>query len=506
MAYQYDAIVVGAGPTGGWVAKTLTEAGMHVLVLEAGESEPMRRARLLAHRVRRRAGYRAERDSGALARQGVQSSCYAWPTDPAVFVDDCDNPYTTPDGQPFKWIRVRQVGGRLVVPQHGLQFFRMSDFDFKAASRDGFGADWPISYADLAPYYDRVERFMGLTGNRDGIPHLPDPVANGAVELSRGERHLAQTIKSRWLERKLIVRRTAPPPMPIKAARATGRVTLRCQAVARRILIDPATGDARGVAWVENGVEREASARVIALAASTIESTRLLLNSACPQHPDGLGNSSGTLGKYLMDHTVMTGIRGQFPREVVGRMVVRKAPIAWSYIPQFRNVKRPDTNFLRGYATSVFSMGPVVELTVFGEMLPREGNRVTIDPAQKDRWGIPIPRISCSHSNNELDQAKDAVDRCREMLENAGCALDAQKPVLGPPGLAIHEVGTARMGSDPKTSVLDPYNRCWDVKNLFVVDGSCFVSQGVQNPTLTMMAIALRAAEHIVTLRRRNEL
>jgi choline dehydrogenase-like flavoprotein len=169
-------------------------------------------------------------------------------------------------------------------------------------------------------------------------------------------------------------------------------------------------------------------------------------------------------------------------------------------------VKRSETSFLRGYGTSVFSMGSVVALTVFGEMLPREGNRVTIDPAQKDRWGIPIPRISCSHSDNELDQARDAIDRCREMLEAAGCTLDAPRPVLGSPGLAIHEVGTARMGSDPKTSVLDPYNRCWDVKNLFVVDGSCFVSQGVQNPTLTMMAIALRAAERILTLRRRNEL
>ncbi len=502
MPSHYDAIVVGAGPTGGWVAKTLTEAGMQVLVLEAGEPEPMRRARLLVHRVRRRAGYRAERDSGALARQRVQSNCYAWSADPAAFVDDCDNPYTTPDGQPFTWIRARQVGGRLAVPQHGLQFFRMSDFDFKAASRDGFGTDWPIGYADLAPYYDRVERFMGLRGNRDGIPHLPDPLAGKPVALSRAERHLAQRITARWPERRLIVRRTAPAPIPIRAARATGRVTLRCHAVARQILVDRVTGNARGVSWVENGEEREATARVVALAASAIESTRLLLNSRCHRHPEGLGNSSGTLGKYLMDHTAITGIRGSFPRDVV----TRKPRTAWAYIPQFRNVKRAERDFLRGYATSVFSMGPVVALTVFGEMLPRESNRVTIDPVRKDRWGIPIPRIACSHSDNERAQAKDAIDRCREMLEDAGCTLEPQDPVLAAPGLAIHEVGTARMGSDPKTSVLDPYNRCWDVKNLFVVDGSCFVSQGVQNPTLTMMAIALRAAENIVSLRWRNEL
>jgi choline dehydrogenase-like flavoprotein len=272
--------------------------------------------------------------------------------------------------------------------------------------------------------------------------------------------------------------------------------------VARKVLVDPITGNARGVAWVEDGKEREAFTRVVALAASTIESTRILLNSRSHRHPDGLGNSSGTLGKYLMDHTATTGIRARLPRHVP----TMRRKINWSYIPQFRNVKQPEKNYLRGYATSVFSMGPVVELTIFGEMLPREQNRVTIDPSRTDRWGIPIPRISCTHSDNERAQSKDAIDRAREMLDDAGCTDESGEPVMSPPGLAIHEVGTARMGNDPKTSVLDPYNRAWDLRNLFVVDGSCFVSQGVQNPTLTMMAIALRAAERIVTLRRRHEL
>jgi choline dehydrogenase-like flavoprotein len=331
-------------------------------------------------------------------------------------------------------------------------------------------------------------------------------VPGGPTRLSPGEEHLARAIAGRWKDRRLIARRTARPPMPILDARATGRLTLRCSAVARQITVDPRSGRARGVAWVERAGEREASARVIVLAASTIESTRLLLNSRCVRHPDGLGNSSGTLGRYLVDHTSITGIEATLPprfRQLNGDA----SRITWSYVPQFRNANGARyERFLRGYAAQLFSMGDFVSLTAFGEMLPRADNRVTLDPDRKDRWGIPVVRVSCRHSDNERAQARDAIAECREMLTAAGCTLRPTEPVLGPPGIAIHEVGTARMGSDPKTSVLDGTNRSWDVRNLFVVDGSCFVSQGVQNPTLTMMAIALRAAENIVTLSRRNEL
>jgi choline dehydrogenase-like flavoprotein len=475
---------------------------MNVLVLEAGTSRLETRARDLLHRVRRRAGYRVEDDRSARARQRVQSHCYAWADSPGAFVDDADNPYTTPDGRPFTWIRARQVGGRMLVRNHGLQFYRYSDHDFKAARRDGFGAEWPLSYAELRPFYDRVERHMGLAGNADGIAHLPDPISGPPIALTPGEQHLASSISDRWKDRRFVARRTSPPPLPIQDALDTRRLELRSSAVAREILVDPSTGRARGVSWLEAGREREATARVVVVAASTIESTRLLLNSRTRQHPEGLGNSSGLLGRFLMDHTYVCAGDGLLPSRVEGD----PEHWSWGYIPQFRNVRDRSPGFLRGYGVQVFTMGRYCQLWAFGEMLPRDTNRVTIDPELVDRWGIPVARIECKHYDNELVQITDAVNQCREMLVAAGCEIRSQVPLVRPPGCAIHEVGTARMGYDPKTSVLDPHNRCWDVKNLFVVDGACFVSQGPQNPTLTMMALSLRASEHIVNLARRHEL
>ena len=502
MRNHHDAIVIGSGPTGGWCAKILTAAGMNVLVLEAGPSRLEMRARDLVHRIRRRAGYRVEKDKRARSRQWVQSTCYAWPNSPDAFVDDADNPYTTPDEQPFTWIRSRQVGGRMFVRSHGLHFYRLSDLDFKAASRDGFGADWPLSYEELRPFYDRVERYVRLSGNADGVAVVPDPIPGPPVALTPGEQHLASSIAGRWTDRRLVARRTCQPPLPIHDALATRRLTLRHSAVAREVLIDPSTGRARGVAWVEGGREREATARVIVVAASAIESTRLLLNSRSRHHPDGLGNSSGLLGRFLMDHTYVAACEGTLP----SRVTAPRKQWSWAYIPQFRNVRESSPGFLRGYGVQVFTLGRLCQLTAFGEMLPRQTNRVTIDPERKDRWGIPVARIACEHSDNERAQIADAVDQCREMLAAAGCEVHATPPAVKAPGAANHEVGTARMGLDARMSVLDSHNRCWDVQNVFVVDGACFVSQGTQNPTLTMMAVALRASEHIVELCRRHEL
>jgi len=474
---------------------------MSVLVLEAGRSRFWQKTRYIFDRVKRNLGYRPEEDESAKARQHVQSTCYAWASHPSGLIDDLDHPYTTPEGKPFAWIRARQEGGRMAVPEHGLQFYRFSDHDFKAASRDGFGVDWPISYADLRPFYDRVEREIRLVGNADDIAHLPNPVPGARIELTTYERHLDESIKRRWPDRRLIARRTAPPPISILAARASSKVTFRDGAVAREIAVDPASGRAKGVRWLEGGEEREADARVVVLAASTIESTRLLLNSRSPRHPDGIGNSSGNLGKYLMDHTYLMGMQATAPARLppTERM-------SWAYVPQFRNVASADERFLRGYGVYVFTEEGRCGMTAFGEMLPRSSNRVTIDPERVDKWGIPVARIHCEHSDNELVQMEDAATECRAMLTEAGFEVDSKKPQVAMPGLAVHECGSARMGADRETSVLNSFNRCWDADNLFVVDGACFVSQGVQNPTLTMMALSLRASEHIVELCRRNEL
>ena len=392
---------------------------MNVLALDAGGWPRWSQARFLFHAARRKFGYRIEKDARALARHPIQSQCYAWPYSPRSFVDDHDNPYTTPAGKPFTWIRSHQVGGRLAVPLHGLQFYRLSDHDFKAASRDGFGVDWPLSYAELAPFYDRVERWMGLVGNADDIPHLPNPIPGVCIEMTPGEERLRSKIAERWPDRKLIKRRTAAAPMPILAALATGRLTLRTRAVAREILVDRNTGRARGVSWLEGGHEREASARVVILAASAIESARLLLNSKSPQHPEGLANSSGTLGCYLMDHTSILGFAATMPLAASEE----HNGTSWTYVPQFRNVTDKRSDFLRGYGVSIYTRGKDCLLTIFGEMLPRASNRVTIDPVRKDKWGIPVARIHCEHSDNERAMAQDAITECRELLTTAGFSL-----------------------------------------------------------------------------------
>jgi choline dehydrogenase-like flavoprotein len=499
---QYDAIIVGSGATGGWAAKTLAESGLEVLVLEAGPSHRAMNARYFYERVRRKAGFRVEKDKHELARRPIQAQCYAWQYQPRAFADDVNHPYATHDGKPFVWIRAHQEGGRLALPVHGLQFYRLSDRDFTAASRDGVGIDWPIRYADLAPYYDRVERFMNLTGNADDLPHLPNPVPGARVALNFGEQRLKSSIAKRWPDRTLIARRTGPAPIPILAARKTGRATIRTNAIAREITFDPKTNRASGVTWLEGGRERSATGRVVIVAASAIESARLLLNSKSPRFPDGLANSSGALGRYLMDHARLTGFRLRMPlkdSEVSPRM-------SWTYVPQFRNLGAPSPQFMRGYAYYVFMQGHQCSMSAYAEMLPRATNRVTIDPVLTDAWGIPAPRIECAHSDNEHALLRDADVECRDMMNEAGFEFEVAEPTLEAPGLAVHECGTARMGSDPTTSVLNSDNQAWDVKNLFVVDAACFPSQGVQNPTLTMMALALRASERLVESMKRRDL
>ena len=559
----YDAIVVGSGATGGWAAKVLTEKGLRVLVLEAGkETVPQRDYRMLTWPYELK--YRGVAPGQVYApRQPIQSKCYAANEyGRHFFVDDIDNPYTTPEDKPFWWIRGRQVGGRSIT--WGRQSYRLSDYDFLAKSHDGYGEDWPISLKDLAPYYDQVEDFVGISGSVENLPQLPDSKFLPPMAMTCGERILKKTVESRWSDRRVTIGRAAILTKPhqgraachycghcdrgcdthsyfssvgstLPAARKTGRMTLRPNAVVREIVVDPNTGKARGVRIIDQITKQdeEILGKVIVLCASSLESTRILLNSTSRFHPQGFGNSSGVVGHYLMDHMYQLSAVGTAP-------VLRGSQYDYSdgrangiYIPRFRNLKDKQPGFIRGYGLQGrvgqgYSYNHARQLPGFGadwkklvrenpnevsfflgawcEMLPRFDNRVTIDPNKVDAWGIPVLKIECSHGDNERAMAKDAVATIQEMVDAAGFRTEFLSTTPAPPGFCIHEVGTARMGNDPKTSALNRWNQMWEAKNVFVTDGACFVSQGCQNPTLTMMAITARACDYLAEEFKRGNL
>jgi choline dehydrogenase-like flavoprotein len=377
----------------------------------------------------------------------------------------------------------------------------LSDLDFAAGARDGASEPWPISYAELAPYYDRIERWMKLRGTRERLPQLPDAALAEEVEPSPALRLLDAAIRRTWPDRRAIPCRTAAPPVPIRDALRSGSCTLRSNAIVTQILTDPATGRAAGVRYVDRRThrDREVRARMVVLSASSIESARLLLVSATSRHPAGLGNSSGMVGRYLMDHVHLGGINADMPIEARDQRAA-----GWGYIPQFRNVATTTADFFRGYGIQVFTEGQQCAFTAFGEMLPHPDNRVTLDPDIKDRWGVPVARIACAWRDNDLALARDAAAEACAMMTAAGFKIWRFNTEVSVPGLASHEAGTARMSRDAATGVLNPFCQSWDVRNLFVMDGSCFVTQGVQNPTLTMLALAARACDYAIEEMRRG--
>ena len=557
---EYDAIIVGSGMSGGWAAKELTELGASVLVLEAGPMIVLERD-YAEHTRTSEMPYRGWNDRRALAaEQPVQRQCYACDeVARKFFVNDIENPYTTDPDKPFLWIRGRQVGGRSIM--WARQCYRLSDLDFEANAREGHGVDWPIRYADLAPWYDHVEAFVGISGQAEGLPQVPDGVFLPPMQMSCVEEHLRDSIASAFGgKRMMTIGRTAVLTRDHKgrrachycgpchrgcrtrsyfssvnatlpAAEATGRLTLRPHSVVPEVIWDPQAGRVTGVRVIdaESREEMEFHARTVFLGASALETTRILLNSMSSDFPDGLANSSGVLGRYLMDHTMCVDTRARFPgwedRTTRGR---RPNGI---YIPRFRNVTEPAADFVRGYgfqgsATRTgWGRGVSMEgfgadfkgdltrpgpwefrLHAFGECLPREENHVTLDPEQADAWGVPALRISCAWSDNERDMMKDAVERAGEMLDAAGGQDIELQTEMAAPGLAIHEMGTARMGRDPATSVLNAHNQAWDVPNLFVIDGASMASSGCQNPSLTYMAFAARASHYAVWAARRGEI
>ena len=564
-AIFYDAIIVGSGATGGWAAKELTEKGMRVIVLEAGRKiDPAKE--FTEHKFPYEVPYRDTVSQRELfgKRQPVQSKCYACNEyGQQFFVDDIDNPYTTAQGKPFDWIRGRQVGGRTIM--WGRQSYRLSDYEFKAASRDGYGDDWPISYAELSPYYDRVEQFVGISGSLEGLEQLPDGKFLPPMKMTCGEMMLKNAVESKWKDRRITIGRTAiltqnhngrakchycghcergcstysyfsSPGSTLPAAAKTGRLTLRPHSVASHIIIDPNTGKAKGVAFIDQLTKKayEVYGKVIVLCASTIESTRLLLNSASRQHGESLANSSGVLGHYLMDHTYAVSVGGYVPQAANIPYNFDDGRANGIYIPKFRNVGNDkQKNFLRGYGIQGSVQRGMLPTTIrmipgfgatfkkmvreekdpppfwigaWGEMLARKENRVTINKEKKDAWDIPVAHIECTHGDNERAMAKDQLETLKEMATEAGFKIMFANPFPAPPGLCIHEIGTARMGNDAKSSVLNKYNQSWDVPNLFVTDGASFVSSGCQNPTLTMMALTVRACDYLVDQYKRGKL
>lgn len=523
----YDAIVVGSGASGGWAAKELTEKGLTVLLLEAGRSlipekdfpiPPPTERRLLARAV------------SSLSGQSIQARCAGFNERTRdFFVNDRENPYTTPFRKPFNWFRGRQVGGRLHV--WARVALRLSEDNFKSASRDGYGVDWPISYGDLAPYYDKVETFLGLYGCPDGLAAVPDGKYIGPHDLTRYEQVFKSVIERQFPDRRVISARVVRHsreriPLTIQAAQRTGRLVLRSDAVVSRLSVDPETGRATGVCFIDRMSKKvsEVRGQAVVLCASTIETLRILLNSASARHPQGLGNSSGRLGRYFMD-LVLAGLGGPLPGDSVDAQNGEEAdPFDFGqangfYIPWDENRGSPQRGFLRGYGIqgAIGRNTPAWYLLAQGEMLPRSENTVTLDPHRTDAWGIPVARIDCTFGSNERTMIADQIAMLKEMAAAAGFSVRMppsgnllermafrawRKRLLSPsgaflPGTAAHELGGAGMGDDPKRFVLNRFNQCWDAPNVLVTDGACFVSGCCQNTTLTIMALTARACDYL---------
>ena len=551
---SFDAIVIGSGISGGWAAKELCEKGLKTLVLERGRDVVHLRDYPTATKNPWNFPHRGRISRQVAKDNPIVSKCYAFDESSAhFFVKDHEHPYI--QEKPFDWIRGYQVGGKSLIWARETQ--RWSHYEFEAPARDGFAIDWPIRYEDIAPWYSHVEKFVGISGNKDGIENLPDGEFLPPWELNCVEKQIQSKINGYYSIRRMITGRCAHLTHPNKIhleqnrgqcqarnlcyrgcpfgayfssnsstlpwAQKTGNLTLRPHSVVHSILYDEQKQKATGVRVIDALTKNitDYYARVIFVNAACLNTNLLLLNSVSSRFPNGLGNDSGLLGNFIAFHNyrayVNALMEGFDDKYYFGRRP--SAPL----IPSFRNVHRQEMDFLRGYIVfleayreswyqkqSQGGIGPgykndlsepgpwTISMSMQGETIPKYQNYVRLSTNEKDQWGIPQLITSVDYDENDEKMIKDFLDQGSEMLSVAGCKNVVHLDNKQAPGLDIHEMGGVRMGKDSRTSLLNKWNQMHNVRNVFVTDGACMTSTGNQNPSLTFMALTARAADYAV--------
>ncbi len=553
---QFDAIVVGSGISGGWAAKELCERGLKVLLLERGREVIHGKDYVNEHKAAWDLPHKGLGDRNKYREEyPVQSECYAFTEWSKPFwVNDKEQPYEVDEGGEFLWFRGNQLGGRSLL--WARQCYRWSDLDFGANLNDGHGVDWPIRYKDIEPWYSYVEKFAGISGRPEGMSQLPDGEFLPPMMMNVAEQKIKSGIESAYPDRRMTIGRAAvltqehlgraachycgpcqngcstgsyfsSQSSTLPAALATGNLTIQCDAIVESVLYDETNDRAKGVRYIDakSKESRELEAKIIFLCASTLGTTQIMLNSKSNRFPTGIANSSGVLGHYLMDHLFEAGARGEVPG-LDDKYTFGNRPNG-IYLMRFRNLLegRQQNDFVRGYAyqgsayrsgwkraatalgigadykNSIREPGPwMMDIEGYCEMLPNFDNYAYLDESKTDQWGIPILRINCLWGENELTMMQDAMTQAAEMLVAAGCKNVETYNYHPKPGRSIHEMGTARMGNDPKTSILNQHNQCHDVPNLFVTDGSVMTSSACQNPSITYMALTARACAYAVSI------
>jgi len=560
--HTFDAIVIGSGISGGWAAKELCEKGLKTLVLERGRNVTHLKDYPTATKNPWDFPHRGHLPEAIKNENPIAGRCYAFSEATThFFVKDKEHPYV--QEKPFDWIRGYQVGGKSLLWARQTQ--RWSEFDFEGPARDGFATAWPISYQDIAPWYSHVELFAGIAGNRDGLETLPDGEFLPPWEMNVVEKHIQKRIMDAYKDRHVVIGRcahlTKPQPIHLQQGRGqcqarslcergcpfggyfssnsstlpwaakTGNLTLRPDSVVHSIIYDEKKGKATGVRVIDahTKLATEYYARIIFVNAATLNSNLILLNSKSSRFPNGLGNDNDLLGRYIAFHNY----RGSLTATIDGYLdtyYYGRRPAA-AMMPNFRNVYKQETDFLRGYMTFYTATrsgwghtvdgdqiganykeniaepgGWNVYMMMQGETIPKVANKVSLSKDQKDEWGIPLLSVSVDYDDNDVKSMNDFLQQGAEMLDKAGCKNIAPNDSKQAPGLDIHEVGGIRMGTNPQTSLLNKWNQLHTCANVFVTDGACMTSTGTQNPSLTFMALTARAANYAADELRKNNI